>query len=71
MSKCKHLNGALLEVLFATHTRYIENGVLLKYGDNNMGNLSHFEYHCNDCNKIFSFKNANRPKWLQKHIDKL
>lgn len=72
MVKCKHEKGELIECMGATHTRMVYDGVMEESGNNEMGEITHYEYHCHVCKKWFRAKTSlTAPKWLANHIDNL
>lgn len=70
--RCKHLNGDFVEVMTATHMRTVSNGEADKVGYNDMGNITHYEFHCSDCETNFRFSCREKaPKWMHKYFDAL
>ena len=46
---CTHRNGILIEVIYATHSRAVTNGVVCEEGVNNIEDISHYQYECKGC----------------------
>jgi len=66
---CKHQNGYLNEYMTAVHSRRVVDGVVEKTGLNEIGNITHYEYRCNECDKVWRLNtldpNLTRmPPWL-------
>ena len=66
MPICKHKNGILVEIMEATHTRYVRNGVMQDFGFNDMGNIQGYAFRCEECGKSFKASSGitSRYKWL-------
>ena len=71
MAKCKHLNGDLIEVSDATHTRDVVNGAVAPDGYNNIQNITGYVFVCRDCGKRYEYRWRKSPKWLQRYVDAL
>lgn len=70
--RCKHKSGIFLEIMYATHSRIVEEGEIEKSGYNDIGNIINYEFNCSDCKKKFTFScSAFAPKWAQKYFDGL
>ncbi len=68
--KCKHDNGELIEVMTATHSRIVLNGVCETIGYNEIGNITGYQFHCIDCKKWFKWScGPKAPKWAQRYFD--
>ena len=70
--RCKHKNGALVEVMEATHSRKVRNGTLDNFGYNEIENITHYEYTCDDCGKMWKyFASPKKLSWLRKIHEQL
>lgn len=65
MTRCKHQNGVLIEVIRAQHERDVRDGTMDPRGINGPAHPAGFAYHCDDCGKRWSYSSTPRPKWLR------
>jgi hypothetical protein len=67
MTRCKHLNGELIEVWDGYHYRSVVNGVIAIDGDNEQGFPIRYIYTCKDCKKSWKATSTIgfKPKWLK------
>lgn len=66
MARCKHQTGVFYEVIEATHSRIIEDGVLDRESYNNdYGDLIYHKFRCSNCNRLWKWKIKPVDKWLQ------
>ena len=65
--KCRHRNGSFFEILYAYHVRDVSDAKMDKIGNNEMGDISEYEFKCSDCGGSFKLKFpvGENPKWLQ------
>lgn len=71
MKRCKHQTGYLVEIMSATHTRDVINGVMNEIGHNEVENIRGYLYHCVLCGREFSYDARPHQKWLQVIHDQL
>lgn len=66
--RCTHQRGIFSEVMEATHSRWVVDGVLDTAGENEMDNIVRYEYRCADCQRVWVAPTlaAFRPKWLRR-----
>ena len=68
---CKHLNGYLVENVDAWTNFCVVDGKVEEIGDNEIGNISGYLYHCNDCGREWKWKAFPRLRWQQKIAEQL
>lgn len=70
---CGHQNGYFVEIISATHTRIVHDGVMETNGTNLVGNITGYEYICADCgaNWKFSVTVGIKPQWLARIAEQL
>lgn len=71
---CKHQNGRLIEFMEAAHIREVKDGIIESDGCNEVGNITHYEYKCHQCEKTWRLSTLNpritpMPKWLAKIVE--
>jgi hypothetical protein len=70
--RCRHQNGYLIESMVATHVRDVVDGKMFPIGVNDIGNITGYEYRCEDCGKHWRyFATPDRPQWLRRIHEQL
>jgi len=68
---CKHKNGYLVESVDAWTSFDVTDGIVDEIGSNELGNISGYLYHCNDCGREWKWKARPHLKWLQRIYEQL
>jgi len=68
---CNHKNGYLSEIIFVSHVRDVVDGKLADVGENEMGSIECYRYHCNDCGRDWRYNVPVRLRWLRKIHEQL
>lgn len=70
--RCKHQNGTLFEWVEAAHTRLVRDGTMEEDGYNELGNITSYEYQCDECGRHWKYPaTPARPVWLRRIHEQL